>query len=59
METFSEAKERLHKVVTESDISMELKEAFQTLIDTFFIDNQNLSKRRKQQLKYDFELASS
>lgn len=59
METYEEAKERLHKVIEGSLLKRQAKEAFHNLIDTHFVEHHNITKKRLMQLESSYKLESA
>lgn len=59
METFMEMRTNLHKTVDDATLSMELKEVFHGLIDSFFIDYNTLSRKQVYSIRMNFNLASA
>lgn len=54
-----EMRTHLHKTVNDATLSMEVKEVFHGLIDSYFIDFNTLSEKQVQNIKLNFNLASS
>lgn len=59
METYEEAKERLHEIVESALIKRQLKEAFHNLIDTQFVEHYNITKKSLIQLQNNYRLESA